>query len=57
MIFHIFNKSIEGYQIFNDENDYKRFILALRYYSYSKKETSISFRSFIKKKLIKKKHQ
>jgi len=32
---HILNKSIAGYTIYRDNNDYERFIQALQYYQYS----------------------
>ena len=34
-IYHIFNKSIAGYRIFEDRKDYLRFIQILEYYNYS----------------------
>jgi len=32
-VYHILNKSIEGYKIFNNENNYIRFLNVLRYYN------------------------
>ena len=31
-IYHVFNKSIAGYQIFNDQDEYHRMVNAIRYY-------------------------
>ena len=41
-IYHVFNKSIAGYKIFNNRSDYKRFILILSYYNSSHKKIRLS---------------
>ena len=41
------NKSIEGYKIFRDDSDFKRFIKAMVYYSYER-SIKISLKQYIK---------
>ena len=40
-IFHVFNKSIEGFRIFNDDNEYKRMLRTIQYYR-TDKEVKLS---------------
>ncbi|MCM8784519.1 MAG: transposase [Candidatus Omnitrophica bacterium] len=47
-IYHIFNRSIADYKIFNQEEDFLRFVEALRFYQNIK--NSSSFSQFIKSK-------
>lgn len=41
-IYHVFNKSIAGYKIFNKSSDYKSFIFRILFYNSQKRETSFS---------------
>jgi len=41
-IYHVFNKSIAGYKIFNKREDYKRIILILSYYNTTKKKAKLT---------------
>ena len=52
MIHHICNKSIAGFQIFNNDNDYKRILIAILYYLSIGSKPSLSdfLRSFKNKK-------
>ncbi|MBP7796966.1 MAG: transposase [Elusimicrobiales bacterium] len=47
MIYHIMNKSIDGYKIFIDDADSKRFIKAMIYYSYQR-SIKIPFKEYLK---------
>ena len=42
-IYHVFNKSIAGYQIYNNENDYKRMISSIRYFSLAEQLPKFSY--------------
>ncbi len=44
--YHVFNRSIAGYVIFNNEQEYERMLQAIRYYQASAHEDSLSY--FIK---------
>ncbi|MBI4656018.1 MAG: transposase [Elusimicrobia bacterium] len=46
-IYHVFNKSIASYKIFNSDDDYDRFLYAVNYYTTDRKG---SFSSFLKSK-------
>lgn len=41
--YHIFNRSIAGFKIFNDKNDFDRFIDLATYYQYRNRPTRYSF--------------
>ncbi len=47
-VYHIFNKSIAGFKIFNNQLDFSRFVEVIRYYQ--KEKPSICFSNFIKAK-------
>ncbi len=50
-VYHIFNKSIAEYKIFNDSSDFSRLIEALRYYQREKKILSFSHLNRSQKRL------
>ena len=47
-IYHVFNKSIAGFKIFNTESDYLRIIATIRYYQVT--GYSLSFSDFLRLK-------
>lgn len=47
-VYHIFNKSIAGFKIFNNQSDFSRIVGVIRYYQ--KEKPAISFSNFIKAK-------
>lgn len=47
-VYHIFNKSIAGFKIFNNQPDFSRIVEVIRYYQ--KEKPSICFSNFIKAK-------
>ncbi len=50
--YHVFNKSIEGFRIFNNKEEFERMIFLIRYYQL--KGFSISFGQFIRLKEVEK---
>jgi putative transposase len=51
-VYHIFSKSIAGFKIFNNEEDYSRYILSMRYYM--RERTGVSFCNALKEPEVKK---
>ena len=49
-VYHIFNRSISGYRIFNYPDDFKRFIASIKYYQIPRK---VSFSTYLKVNKIK----
>jgi len=49
-VYHVFNRSIAGYKIFNYPDDFKRFITSIKYYQIPRK---ISFSAYLKVNKIK----
>lgn len=45
-VYHVFNKSIAGFEIFNDRNEFLRMINVIRYYQ--KEKPTVKFSAFIK---------
>lgn len=41
-IFHVFNRSIAGFRIFDNDNNKKRFVVALNYYNEKTRQSSLS---------------
>lgn len=52
-IYHLFNRSIAEYMIFNDNSDFSRFIEVMRYYQNESKQPSFSHFNQIQDSLIK----
>lgn len=52
-IYHVFNRSIAEYKIFNDSSDFLRFIEVMRYYQSGRKQSSFSHFNQIQDSVIK----
>ena len=46
-VYHVLNKSIAGYKIFNNDNEFSKFVEAFVYYQ---SKNSLSFSDFVKRK-------
>jgi len=51
MVYHVTNKSIAGFKIFNDEKDYERMMMAILYYQHA--ELQIALSHFLRSEKIK----